>query len=1024
MRQERPSFNPLQHPIVYAKPKRIAPSGWIGHIPFGMFLVEILEPGVLVELGTYTGVSYCAFCQAVRELALDTQCSAVDTWQGDPQAGYYGPEVLGDLKEHHDPLYGDFSQLLQMTFDEALGEFGEGTIDLLHIDGFHSYQAVKRDWEGWLPKMSTRGVVLLHDTAVREEGFEVWKLWVELKDRYPHFELPHEHGLGLLAVGEEISPRVEDLVSSTGRGKERIQAFFARRGDQIHADLQIQELQEEVEDFEARLGEGALPHDVSRQLREKERALRDAASELAEIKDGRAWGLIQFLWRLRLKLFPPDSARWKAARRLLSWMGGKGGEGDRTRLPASGRGEVRREGGLQAFERHREGGDERGAALAWWEDYRELKDKIQRRAEASRAVGVPAPSLISYDPTQLPAIARQLAFPDREDPLVSIVIPVWNQLQLTMECLGSVQRHTRGVPYELIVVDDGSTDGTPAVIPEIDGIQYIRNEERQGFVHSCNRGADAARGAYLLFLNNDVQVTEGWLSELVRTFQDHDHVGAVGPKILFPDGRLQEAGAAVNPDGTTELVGVFEDPRLPRYNYLREVGYCSGVCLLLRRADFEGVGGFDEAFAPAYGEDVDLCLKLRKEGKGIYYNPRAVIIHHLSATTDQLGQGAKQSLVTRHSQKLMERWVDAIETWDETRLIAFYLPQFHPIPENDAWWGKGFTDWRNVADARPNFRGHYQPHLPGELGFYDLRVEEVMEAQARLARRYGLHGFCYYYYWFGGKRLLDLPLQRLLKTGKPEIPFCLCWANENWTRAWDGHEDQVLIAQAHSPEDDRAFMESIAPFLRHPLYIRVRGKPLLLIYRVDLFPEMRETVKRWRAYCREEGIGEIYLAMMETFEGGGASPGVAPSAYGFDAAVEFPPHPFDHPFIDPPGEIINPDFQGSVHDYRKAALAYLQAEAPDYVRFRGVMPSWDNTARRQDQSTIYTHSSPGVYQAWLEAALRFTEAQYVGDERIVFVNAWNEWAEGTHLEPDQRFGHGYLEATKNALERRVLKNRE
>lgn len=375
---------------------------------------------------------------------------------------------------------------------------------------------------------------------------------------------------------------------------------------------------------------------------------------------------------------------------------------------------------------------------------------------------------------------------------------------------------------------------------------------------------------------------------------------------------------------------------------------------------------------------------------------------------------ARQSVPLVSSKRRQHR----IDTLNDVKLIAFYLPQYHPIPENDRWWGKGFTEWTNVAKAKPNFEGHHQPHLPADLGFYDLRVVEVMEEQARLARRYGIYGFCYFYYWFNGRRLLELPLERILTTNRPDFPFCLSWANENWTRQWDGREDEILIAQQHSEADHVAVMKDLIRYFKHPNYIKINGRPLFLVYRVDLFPNIKKTTQLWREVCMKEGVGDIYLAMVECFEHSTSMEN--PATYGFDASVEYPPHGIVIE-VDPPGKIINKEFRGVVKDYRKAALYYIQKPIPGFVHFRCVMPGWDNTPRRQNASQIFVYSSPGAYQAWLEMIIEETREQNFGDERIVFINAWNEWAEGTYLEPDSRYGHAFLQATRNALNRHLIK---
>jgi GT2 family glycosyltransferase len=348
--------------------------------------------------------------------------------------------------------------------------------------------------------------------------------------------------------------------------------------------------------------------------------------------------------------------------------------------------------------------------------------------------------------------------------------------------------------------------------------------------------------------------------------------------------------------------------------------------------------------------------------------------------------------------------------------IAFYLPQFHTIPQNDLWWGKGFTEWTNVRGGTSNFEGHYQPHVPAGLGYYDLSSGEVLEKQAELARAAGLHGFCFYYYWFGGEVLLDLPVRRMVETGKPAFPFCICWANENWTRRWDGKDSDILIAQRHSAEDDLAFIRHIETIIRSENYIRIEGKPLLLVYRPSLLPDAKATLQRWRTHVREAGLGELHLVMVQSF-----SEGVSPADYGFDAVVQFPPHLPSTP-VTPVIREKAVDFTGYIYDYdevRHRAIGQLRAPSSSTL-YPGVMPSWDNTARQRQRSSIWVNSSPEAYSEWLAEAVSLARARLPLAERFVFINAWNEWAEGCHLEPDERFGYAWLNATRLALQQPSL----
>jgi hypothetical protein len=229
------TFNPLEHPVCLDFPLWMEQSAWAEHIPFAMFLIDVLRPRLLVELGTYHGVSYCAFCQAVKTLQIETKCYAVDTWQGDKHAGELEETILSKLQAHHDPLYADFSRLIQSTFDEALQHFSDGSIDLLHIDGFHTYEAVSRDFQTWLPKMSPRGIVLFHDINVRKDDFGVWKFWEETSEKYKHFTFLHGHGLGVLAVGEDLPEDLQNLFAADEKETFLLRKFFHELGTRIES---------------------------------------------------------------------------------------------------------------------------------------------------------------------------------------------------------------------------------------------------------------------------------------------------------------------------------------------------------------------------------------------------------------------------------------------------------------------------------------------------------------------------------------------------------------------------------------------------------------------------------------------------------------------------------------------------------------------------------------------------------------------------------------------------------------------
>jgi hypothetical protein len=365
----------------------------------------------------------------------------------------------------------------------------------------------------------------------------------------------------------------------------------------------------------------------------------------------------------------------------------------------------------------------------------------------------------------------------------------------------------------------------------------------------------------------------------------------------------------------------------------------------------------------------------------------------------------------------------------KARLIAFYLPQFHPIPENDEWWGKGFTEWTNVAKATPLFHGHYQPHIPADLGFYDLRVPETRLAQADMAREYGVEGFCYWHYWFAGKRLLERPFNEVLKSGEPKLPFCLGWANDTWTGIWHGCPDKILIEQTYpGRKDEEAHFYTLLNAFGDERYITVDGHPVFLIYKPHMLPEPKRFIDHWKELAVKEGLKSIY------FIGHAQTMQWKYEKSGFDAMVPHNPgltlhHAFDYfnsklNFAD---NVCLKFTKRKVKDFYKHVFSrpdvffykdYIKYALPelrnDFDEFPCVLPNWDNSPRCGVNAFIFHNSTPGLFKKHLREAIEQV-AHREPEKRIVFIKSWNEWAEGNYLEPDQKFGKAYLQACKEEV---------
>jgi GT2 family glycosyltransferase/glycosyltransferase involved in cell wall biosynthesis len=642
-----------------------AQSGWYGHVPFAQWIVEAARPCNLIELGTHSGVSYAALCDAVLRASLATRCYAVDTWHGDAHAGFYGEEVFENFNAFHSQRYAHFSALLRMTFDDALAYFPDGSIDLLHIDGFHSYEGVRHDFENWRPKLSNRAIVLLHDTNVRDREFGVWKLWAELRASYRGFEFLHGHGLGVLQVGDVALPPVAALCALQDQEQIcLIRERFAMAGQRCILESEAIEHKGALARIAAELDEvqkqrDALQRDIARLVAKHEATLANQAADLAATKAAER-RLVDLVAKHEATLAnqAADLATTKAAERhgetkrqelndrvrdlrqqleqitgSTTWKATWPVRAAGAQLPSSARSAVRV--GLQACWR----------ALTPW-----LAPARHQVRDLATLAGIPVL------PRDLSLAAKWC---DPCNPDVSIVVLNWNLSTMTLNCLQYIWSHTTGHSYEVIIVDNGSRDEELRLLEADAGpAQVLRLGCNRYFGDANNIGVEAARGRYICLLNNDAFVQHGWLGPLVELLEQTSDAGAVGPKFVFPDGRLQEAGALVSLDGTVTQLGRFGDPMAPSLNIIREVDYVSAATVLLRREDFLAVLGFDLCWDPAYYEDVDLCLKLRLLGLKTLYCPQSTVVHIENATSNSdEGRSLKlNNIVEINRGKFVRRW--------------------------------------------------------------------------------------------------------------------------------------------------------------------------------------------------------------------------------------------------------------------------------------------------------------------------------------------------------------------------------
>ena len=348
------------------------------------------------------------------------------------------------------------------------------------------------------------------------------------------------------------------------------------------------------------------------------------------------------------------------------------------------------------------------------------------------------------------------------------------------------------------------------------------------------------------------------------------------------------------------------------------------------------------------------------------------------------------------------------------RFIAFYLPQYHPIPENDLWWGKGFTEWTNVARARPLFRGHYQPHIPADLGFYDLRLQQTRLDQATMAREHGIEGFCYWHYWYAGRKLLEKPLEDMLASGVPDYPFCIAWANHSWTRAWTGSPEDILVEQTYpGVEDHEKHFQYLLPAFTDKRYLTVEGKPILVVMRPEEIPDVSGFTELWRKLAVENGLKGLHLIGFRlSYQ--------KMKKFGFDA-TSFPNHLAITKAASNNGlhrrlkRLHRRIFKKpNVIAYDDAVSLLLKKGYENPSAYPCVYPNWDSTPRFSQNGLVFHDSTPERFRPLIREAIKLAN-QKPADRNIVFIKSWNEWAEGNHLEPDLQHGMGYLRVIRDEV---------
>jgi GT2 family glycosyltransferase len=600
------------------------------------------------------------------------------------------------------------------------------------------------------------------------------------------------------------------------------------------------------------------------------------------------------------------------------------------------------------------------------------------------------------------------------NPRLSVVIPTIGRSKVLLECLQSIAKSSQkiGLSFEIVLAIDSNANAT-----ENDFISEVLNEFScnslrvlrhsnfvSGFSEQVNAGVELAIGLDILILNDDTIARENLLEELWDVeWRTVDMI--FSPLVLNLDGTIQEIGSTINPQGECEWIGNGQHLSWIENIEFLCVDFASAVCWLMNRNRFRETGGFSSFAGQNYYEDSKFALN-PANGFRTYVITGAQVVHYLSQSSNP---GEKMLVVNEVTRHLFREWWRKCEIPNPKKLkvMALYLPQFHSTDYNDLWWGVGYTEWSALGSWEQQIQEQPKRLVPSELGFYDLIDKTVLEKQSILASDYGVDAFVIMTYWFNGTKLLDKPLENFLVTDL-QTDFCLFWANESWSRKWDGQEEELLMKQTHNIEDSKSFISAHRQYLAHPRYVKIRGKKVIFIYRRELFANAKANLDAMRQEAIRLGLGELYFVAFESFEQ--SLKRDDPTLQGFDAAAEYPPHG-----VFPGKKYSNFEskvFTGRSHDYKDVENFYLGRQLPKFPLIRSVMVGFDNTSRMKNKAIIFQNSDYSSFLRWFRLASK--NSMYFGDstDNWVIVNAWNEWSESAVLEPSIATGRDYLAAVK------------